>query len=265
MDGSSTQPARAVIELIDATIPSRRLPGVVAVDHVNWTVREGDFWVIGGLHGSGKSDLLAAAAALAKPTRGTHRLFGQEIVPTYGDERLAERLRVALVFGEGGRLFNQLTVWENVALPLHYHQPPEASDVTPRVTALLEATALTEWSHALPSALSQDWRQRAALARALALRPEVLLLDNPLTALDPRQVRWWMAFLARLAAGHPLMNGRPMTIVAATDDLRPWQAPGRRFALLDDTRLVLLEDGSSFDPQHTPAWRELLAAEPDIT
>lgn len=265
MEQSSPSTKRAVIELINATIVSRRMPDVVSVEAVNWTVREGDFWIIGGLQGSGKSDLLAAAAALSKPTAGVYRLFGQEIAPTYADECLAERLRVALVFGDGGRLFSHLTVAENVALPLQYHQHAPASETKARVLELLEATEITEWKDALPSGLNRSRRQRAALARALALRPEVLLLDNPLAGLDPRQVRWWMDFLGRLSAGHSLPNGRPMTIVVAADDLRPWQTPQYRFALLQDTRLKLLDEGTSFETDRTPMLRELLSAEPDLT
>ena len=102
METDSAQSRPVVIEFINATITSRSLPNTASLREVNWTVRAQDFWVIGGLHGSGKSDLLAATAALTKPTRGTFRLFGRDIAPSYDDECLAERLRVGLFFGQGG-------------------------------------------------------------------------------------------------------------------------------------------------------------------
>ena len=248
-----------VIEMIGVTILSRRAPDQVAVADVDWTVAREDFWVIGGLQGSGKSDLLATAAALVKPEAGTYRLFGQEIMPTYDNECLAERLRVALVFGDGGRLFNHLTVEENVALPLRYHHP-DSSVAQARVDALLDTTETADFRGAVPSDINPSRRQRVALARALALKPEVLLLDNPLASLDPRQTRWWIDLLDQLAAGHPLMDGQPMTIVVAVDDLRSWQQPQRKFALLEETRFTVLNDPSAL-ATHPPVWRELLAAE----
>jgi ABC-type transporter Mla maintaining outer membrane lipid asymmetry ATPase subunit MlaF len=108
---------------------------------------------------------------------------------------------------------------------------------------LLEATGLTLLTTRLPSSLGRNWQQRVGLARALALRPEVLLLDNPLSGLDPRDVAWWLEFLARLSAGHPLLDGRPLTLVVSGDNLRPWKHLARQFGVLRGTRFVPLCDG----------------------
>ena len=78
------------------------------------------------------------------------------------------------------------------------------------------------------------------LARALALRPEVLLLDNPAAGMDPSHVRWWRSFLPALAAGHPATGGQRMTIILTTDDLRLWLAPDRQFALVQAGRWRVL-------------------------
>ena len=261
MKPASPQPNVPVIEMIGVTIMSRRALAQVAVAEVNWTVATEDFWVIGGLQDSGKSDLLATAAALAKPQSGTYRLFGQEIAPTYDNECLAERRRVALVFGEGGRLFNHLTARDNVALPLHYHQRLSAAETEMRVASLLEATEITTWADLPPSFMNQSRRQRVALARALALKPEVLLLDNPLAGLDPRETRWWTDFLNQLHLGHPLLDHRPMAIIVAADDLRSWRQPNRKFAFLENARFTLLDDPFTFVPPPDHILRELLASE----
>ena len=133
METPALQPRPAVIEMIDAGIPSRFATETLAVTGANWTVREGDYWVIGGLQGSGKSDLLFAAAGLSRPVQGNGRLFGRETDAAYSDEVLAERLRVGLVFGDGGRLFAELTVRDNVALPLAYHRPYGMSEIDARI------------------------------------------------------------------------------------------------------------------------------------
>ena len=74
----------------------------------------------------------------------------------------------------------------------------------------------------------------------------MLLLDNPLTGLDPRDAAWWLGFMDRLSAGHPLLDGRPVTLVVSCDDFRPWLGRARQFAVLRERRLVALP--GSFEP-----------------
>ena len=253
-------PAEPALELIEADIPSQRDPETTVLAGLNWTVARGEFWVLGGLQGVGKTELLLTAALLHPPTRGVCRLFGRELAPSYRDEKLAERLRVGLVFPAGGRLFNHLTLRENVALPLQYHHPANEAQNERRVQALLEATGTLDWADTLPSRVNPTWRQRAALARALALRPEILLLDNPTAGMDACHGRWWTEFLDRLNQGHPLLEGRALTVVAATNDFRPWLGPNRRYAMLEERRLAILPGLPALGRQETsPLMRELLA------
>jgi ABC-type transporter Mla maintaining outer membrane lipid asymmetry ATPase subunit MlaF len=86
---------------------------------------------------------------------------------------------------------------------------------------------------------ARPWRNRAALARALALRPEVLFLENPLRGMDWRHTAWWIDFVGRLWRGHDLMRGKPMTIVAFTDEFRPWRNSGARFATLHEKKFEM--------------------------
>lgn len=224
------------IELTDVDVSSARGGLESQLDAVNWQVREGDFWVIGGAHASGKSDLLATAAGMQRPLRGTVRLFGREIDGLSEKELLELRLGIGMVFKNGGRLFNQLTLAENIALPLRYRFNWTAEQAAEPVEALLRLTELADRAHTTPPMLPANWLQRIALARALALKPRVLLLDEPMGGLEARQRRWWEDFLERLSAGEPELGGQPITLVVVTTDLTPWTAFGRQFAMINHKR-----------------------------
>ena len=250
-----------VIEMFDVAVSSTRAPDIAVVDGINWRVLLDDFWVLGAPPGSGKSDLLATAAGLQRPLRGTHRLFDREL-PSLGEpERLRERLRVGVVFEAGGRPFPHLTVADNVALPLRYHREGSEADIRQRVREVLEATGLAEVADHMPAQLVRSMHPRVGLARALALAPEVLLLDNPLAGLDPRQTRWWLDFIGSLAVGHPTLKGRKMTLVVACDHMRPWMSRGRQFALVKDKQLLPLGGRAELENCNEPLLRELVAAE----
>ena len=252
-------PAEALILLKGATAGAVRQPArPVAVD-VNWEVRAGDYWVIGGLQGAGKTDLLMMAAGLMPPLRGTYQFLGERM-PIFEEGRLAHRLRLGLVF-DTGQLFNHLTVAENIALPLRYHQNLSAGEAAAQVRELLEWCGLESRADTTPGTLGRNWAKRAGLARALVLKPEVLLLDAPISGLDLRQTHWWLDFLGQLHRGHPFLGGRPMTLVATASDLRPWKGRARQFAVLRDDRLVVLGDWAQLEAASRDLARELWAAE----
>src|SRR5438093_11456193 len=110
-------------------VSSMRDAETITVEEVDWNVAPGDFWAIGGLHGSGRSDLLMMAGGLMGPAGGSYSFFGNEM-PIFEGELLPQRLRLGFVFNDGN-LLNQLTVAQNVALPLRYHRDlkGEESDV----------------------------------------------------------------------------------------------------------------------------------------
>jgi len=246
-----------VLEMRDVAISALREPSKVLLEDVNWTVSRGDYWAIGGLLRSGKSDLLGVVGGLAQPVRGQCRWFGETADVLLEDERLAVRRKVGLVF-DGGQLLHELTLAENVALPLRYHLEGEQAEPTERIEALIALTGLEPWAGHRPAEVSRTWQQRYGLARALALKPELLLLDDPLSGLDPRDAAWWIEKLEALAAGHPLLDGRPLTLVVTSNDLRPWRGSARQFALLQDRSFVALGDRPSLDAQRQPVLNELL-------
>jgi ABC-type transporter Mla maintaining outer membrane lipid asymmetry ATPase subunit MlaF len=160
-------------------------------------------------------------------------LFGEPLA-AFEMDRLRQRLRVGFVF-DGSHLFNRLTVAENVALPLRYHRELPGPELAARVEQLLEATELAPWADHLPGTLGWRWQKRIGLARALALEPELLLLDNPLGGVDARHVAWWVDVIGRLAAGNwPGPGPRPTTVVVTADDPAPWRGRARQFARLHE-------------------------------
>jgi ABC-type transporter Mla maintaining outer membrane lipid asymmetry ATPase subunit MlaF len=250
----------AAIEMRGVSVGTMRDVSFIVVEDANWTVAPGEFWVIAGPQHSGKSDLLMLTAGLMAPVKGGCRLFGRDTL-AFGEAELAERLRVGLVF-EGGQLFHHLTIRENVALPLQYRRNLSDDEAAPEVQTLLELMELTPLADITPANVSGNWLQRAALARALALKPELLLLDNPLGRLDARHRQWWVRFLDRLWRGPAGPGGRPLTLVVTTDDLSRFaggQNAQRKFAVLHDKKFSPLGSWNDVEASNDPVVKELQA------
>jgi ABC-type transporter Mla maintaining outer membrane lipid asymmetry ATPase subunit MlaF len=248
----------AAMEMRGVSVGAMRDSGFRVLEDMNWSVAPGEFWVLAGQQHSGKSDLLLMSAGLMPPVGGSYKFFGNE-TQMLDDTRLAERLQLGFVF-ETGQLFNHLTIAENVALPLQYHRDLPGEEALQRTQPLLEMMELTPLADVTSANIGENWLKRAALARALALKPDVLLLDNPLGGLDARHARWWLRFLDELWRGHEWPDKKPMTIVATTDDLRPWRSEARRFALLNEKRFHMLGSWNDVVAADDVAVKELLAA-----
>src|SRR5436309_3038751 len=219
MDVPPTKPGAAAIEMQAVAVSAMRDQSIQVAEGINWTVAAGDYWVVAGLQGAGKSDFLMMTGGLMPPAAGSYHLFGEQM-PIFDEARLKTRLRMGLVF-DGGQLFNHLTVSENIALPLRYHQNLTKAEAEGQVQPILESMELGPWADSTPGAIGRNWQKRVGLARALALKPELLLVDSPLTGLDLRHINWWLKFLAQLSKGHELLQGRPATLVVTSADLRP--------------------------------------------
>lgn len=229
-----------VVRLNAVTIAHPGAPGLAVLEGVDWTVQAGEFWIVAGMQGSGKTALLEAAAGLKIPSKGEVEIFGKRVTGQEGDASAEQRRRLGIVFEGGGRLFQQLTVAENIALPLRYHLDGTIEDVQDEVLPMLELFGLERMANVVAGRLGRAWAQRVALARALVLKPEILMLDNPLAGMDVQQARWWRQFIRQLAAGHPQIRSTPMTVILACDDLRPWMDLGHRFVLTHDRRWRVL-------------------------
>ena len=162
------------VRLRDVTVS---FDGVTALDDVSLTVEEGEFFTLVGPSGCGKTTTLRAIAGFEQPDAGTVEIRG-EVADGPPEER-----NVGVVFQDYA-LFPHMSVRENVAYGLRYRDPPGDASPAARVEDLLDLVDMAEMGDREPAALSGGQRQRVALARALAPGPDVLLLDEPLSALD---------------------------------------------------------------------------------
>jgi phospholipid/cholesterol/gamma-HCH transport system ATP-binding protein len=230
-----SQSVAPMVEVVDANIARSRSNQVVA-SHVDWRVAAGEFWVVGGRHGSGKTSFLSTIAGLQRPAEGVIRHFGEELSQLDEPELLRRRERIGFVFKGGGRMFAGLTVAENVALPLQYHRQWTEEKIAERVAAVLEAIELAGDAESTAQTLGWGRQQRVGLARALALSPELLFLDEPLSGLEARDRQWWRNFLDMLSDGSPLTGRLPTTIIVTTNDFGHWIEGAHQCGLLEGGR-----------------------------
>jgi sulfate/thiosulfate transport system ATP-binding protein len=173
---------------IEVDTISKRFGEFVALDDVTLDVQEGALTALLGPSGSGKSTLLRIIAGLETPDQGAVRIAGQDVTSARPQDR-----GIGFVF-QHYAAFAHMTVWGNVAFGLKIRKRKPA-EVRARVEELLALVGLTQWAGQRPHQLSGGQRQRMALARALAVEPQVLLLDEPFGALDANvraELRRWL-------------------------------------------------------------------------
>ena len=177
--------------MIEARNIVKRFGDFTALDDVSVEVEQGSLTALLGPSGSGKSTLLRVIAGLETPDSGVVRLDGLDVTRVQPQER-----GVGFVF-QHYAAFKHMTVWENVAFGLKIRRRPRA-EVKQRVSELLELVQLARLGDRYPAQLSGGQRQRMGLARALAVDPKVLLLDEPFGALDARVRKELRSWLRRL-------------------------------------------------------------------
>ena len=155
------------------------------LDEVDLTVRRGEVLVILGGSGSGKSVSLRHMNGLEQPDSGEVWVDGGEVSRLPEEELVAVRKKVGMLF-QGGALFDSMTVFENIAFALREHTRWSEEQITARVGEVLGFVNLgRDVEQLLPSSLSGGMKKRVSLARTVALKPEILLYDEPTTGLDP--------------------------------------------------------------------------------
>lgn len=210
------------IELRDV---SKRFGDVPAVDHVSMQIRDGEFFALLGPSGCGKTSTLRMIAGFEFPSSGTIRIHGRDMgqIPPY-------RRPVNTVF-QSYALFPHMTVARNVAFGLEMKRVPRA-EIAERVYAALDMVRLADVADRRPRSLSGGQQQRVALARALVNRPEVLLLDEPLGALDQKLRKEMQLELKRLQ--HRL----GITFIFVTHDQEEALAMANRIAVMNQGKVL---------------------------
>jgi phospholipid/cholesterol/gamma-HCH transport system ATP-binding protein len=182
-------------------------------DRVSFTVDRGEVVALIGGSGAGKSVLLKEAIGLIRPTGGTIRLLGTDVWRSGAEELNALRRRFGMLFQDGA-LFSSLTVAENIAVAFRENTDLPMDLIAPLVGFKLALVGLApDAGRKTPAELSGGMRKRVALARALALEPEILFLDEPTSGLDPVGVRAFDALVRVLS------ESLGLTVFIVTHDL----------------------------------------------
>lgn len=219
------------LEKADRETVKARTGATVAVRDVSFDVRPGEIFVVMGLSGSGKSTLIRCLTRLIEPTSGQILLDGEDIEQA-SEQRLRElrRRKVAMVFQHFGLLPNRRII-DNVAYGLEIRGIARAERYE-RARQMIEMVGLSGYENSRPGQLSGGMQQRVGLARALAVDPQVLLFDEPFSALDPLIRRDMQNEVLRL------QKELDKTAVFITHDLQEALKLGDRIAIMRDGELV---------------------------
>ncbi len=223
----------------------KRYGAKVVLEGIDFELGRHECLVVLGRSGTGKSVLLRQLIGLEQPEAGSVRFDGREIVGLSEAELQPVRRRVAMLF-QGGALFDSMTVFENLSFPFLEHRTARPAELPERVRDLLAKVDMPGIEERMPSDLSGGMRKRVALARALALEPEVLLFDEPTTGLDP---------MSSSSIGRLIQSTREATHCATlvvTHDLQLTRQVADRIAFLDSGKIrflgTLAEAAVSNDP-----------------
>ena len=202
----------------------KEFDGFVAVDDVSLTIRKGEIFALLGGSGCGKSTLLRCLAGFERPTSGTIVLDGQRMndIPPYD--------RAANMMFQSYALFPHMTVEQNVAFGPTQKKMPKA-EVARRVEEMLALVQMSQYAKRKPHQLSGGQQQRVALARSVATRPKLLLLDEPLGALDKKLRSQMQLELVSI------IEKLGVTCVVVTHDQEEAMAMANRIALMDAGRI----------------------------
>ena len=247
---SALAPAQATDSVIDIRGLNTRFGNAVVHENVSLAVRPGEIFALVGTSGCGKSTLLRETIVLQRPASGSIRVFGREVVGLSDEDALPLRRRWGVMF-ERGALFSSLTVKENVGMVLREHTALGRTLIDEIATLKIALTGLPPDSGAkYPSELSGGMRKRAALARALALDPELLLLDEPTAGLDPLSASGIDELVRQLR------NALGITIMMVTHDLDLLWRAADRVAVLGGGHILGIGTMNELSGSQDPLIRE---------
>jgi len=230
------------MSLIDLKHVSKAFGPLVVLDELDLSIEAGQSLVVIGASGTGKSVLLKHIVGLLRPDAGEVWFDGQR-VDSMPDRQLMDlRQRFGFLF-QMGALFDSLNVAENLAFPLEEHTRKAPAEISKIVAEKLEMVGLPQFEKKMPAQLSGGQRKRVALARAIALNPEVILYDEPTTGLDPVRADVINQLIVKLK------NEMKVTSITVTHDMASAFKIADRIVMLHEGKLIF--DGSPEEIQKT--------------
>ena len=218
----------------------KRFGDQLVLDGVNLQVMPGETMVVMGGSGSGKSTILRHMIGSLYPDSGEVKLLGHTLSELNEDQLNEVRKKFGILF-QSGALFNSMTVAENVALPLREHTMLDHNIIDIQVKIKLELVGLREHADKIPAQISGGMKKRAALARALALDPQVLFYDEPSAGLDPVT----SAEIDRLIID--LSKKLGVTSIVVTHEMDSAFAVGDRMAMLERGKMLMVDSRQAFE------------------
>jgi len=225
---------------------------------LDFDVRRGETVVILGGSGSGKSTLLRTLVGLERPTSGEVLVKGLDLARATTRELDGLRKKIGLSF-QGGALLGSLTVGENIALPLREHSTLAASTIEVMVRIKLEQVGLSGFEHFSPAQLSGGMKKRAAIARALAMDPEILFFDEPSAGLDPIMAAGIDDLILNLKRAYA------MSIIVVTHELASAFLIADRIILIDRGGILAMGAADEIRRSTEPRVRQFLDRVADST
>jgi phospholipid/cholesterol/gamma-HCH transport system ATP-binding protein len=222
------------------------------LDHLDFDVLRGECLVILGRSGSGKSVTLRQLNGLERPEEGSVVFDGTDLCTLKERELFPLRRRIAMLF-QSGALFDSMNVLDNVAFPLREHTDHSETEIRETVQHKLSLVKLRDVEAKMPSELSGGMRKRVALARSLALDPEVMLFDEPTTGLDPVT----SATIGTLI--NSIQQELGVTSVVVTHDIPLARKVGDRLAFLSEGKFGFLGGWAEADSHEDPEFADFLA------
>jgi len=251
--GSVTQTTESAISVRDVVV---NYDGRRVLDGINLEIARGETMVLLGGSGSGKSTLLRQIIGLERPQSGRVLVTGIDLAKAKPSEMKKLRRSIGVAFQDAA-LFNSMSVTENVSLPLREHTRLTESTIRLMAWMKLAVVGLADSGHLSPQALSGGMRKRAAVARALALDPELLVFDEPSAGLDPIVA----AELDELILA--LKRAFNMTVVVVTHELASAFRIADRMAFLYQGSLIAVGTKEEIRTSSHPRIRQFLDRVPD--